>query len=207
MRFHSQLLQDESQRSDSLTATHAIVGINQPTATTVHLGDGRIITKDTYGTEELFGDSTVPIVAACRADVPMDSNTLRRVPDKHGNLQRNRAALDELEGILTARSIKVRAAGTVELRVSLPELVFAGEALPVEATAVEDPRVALRIAVYDETDQLVEARVPKPTNGVTRTAIDGLPPGAYTVAVTGLSPQVAPISGTVLVWPGAPPPR
>jgi hypothetical protein len=35
----------------------------------------------------------------------MDSNTLRRVLDKHSNLHRNTAALDEVEGILTAASI------------------------------------------------------------------------------------------------------
>ena len=70
----------------------------------------------------------MPIVAACRADVPMDSNTLRRVPDKHGNLQRNTAALDEIEGILTASSIVIKAAKPVALRVDVPEFALAGEA-------------------------------------------------------------------------------
>ena len=50
----------------------------------------------------------------------MDSNTLRRVPDKHGNLQRNPAALDEVEGILTARPIIVKAAKPIALRVDAP---------------------------------------------------------------------------------------
>jgi hypothetical protein len=49
----------------------------------------------------------------------MDSNTLRRILDKHGNLQRNTAALDEVEGIVTASSITIiiKAAKPVPLRV------------------------------------------------------------------------------------------
>ena len=64
----------------------------------------------------------------------MDSPALRRVPDKHGNLQRNQAALDELEGILTARPVRIRAAGVIEATVDLPELILAGESLTIRVS-------------------------------------------------------------------------
>ncbi len=202
LRFHEQLREAEARRPASLAATHAIVGISQPTATTARIADGRVECLDTYGGEgELFGDATVPLVAACRADVTLDSNTLRRVADRHGNLQRNPAALDELEGVLTARPIHVRAAGAVELRLDAPELVLAGEPLPVSVTATKDPRVALQIALFDEAGRLIESRVPRGSGGTVRTEIDDLAPGAYTLEARGLGPHVAAVSGTVLVWP------
>ena len=101
MRFHTDLRDAEAERPQSLAATHAIVGTAQPTATTARVVGGRVELLGTYQDQDLAGDATVPIVGACRADVRIDSNTLRRVPDKHGNLHRNTAALDEMEGILT----------------------------------------------------------------------------------------------------------
>ena len=163
------------------------------------LTGGRIELLDTYRDEDLAGDATVPIVGACRADVPMDSNTLRRVPDKHGNLQRNPAALDEVEGILTARPVKVRAAGVIEAAVDLPELILAGEPLPIRVRLSETRRAAVRITVTDESSHLAAARVITPP---ATTSVESLAPGVYTVGITGLSasPVIAPVTSTVLVW-------
>jgi hypothetical protein len=110
MDLHRALRDAEAARPQSLAATHPIIGTGQPTATTARLAGGQVELADTYQDDDLYGDSTVPLVAACRADVPMDSNTLRRVPDKHGNLQRNTAALDEIEAILAAKNIIIKAA-------------------------------------------------------------------------------------------------
>lgn len=202
MRFHTALRDAETNRPPSLAATHAIVGIQQSTPATVRLDSGRIVPLDTYQAENLFGDSTVPIVGACRSDVPMDSNTLRRVPDKHGNIQRNPAALDEIEGILTARDIAVRAPKTLHLRVDLPELITAGDDLPVRITAIDGPRQSARLTVTDETGQLVEARVVMADQTPIDVTIDGLPPGAYTIDVAGPSTNspIAPVSSDVLIW-------
>jgi hypothetical protein len=158
MRFYTELQDAEARRPESLAATHAVVGTSQATATTARLTGGRIELLDSYQERELYGDSTVPVVAACRPDVPMDSNTLRRVPDKHGNLQRNTAALDEIEGILTASSIIIKAAEPVALRVEAPELALAGQPITVQVTPAEPTRHALRLAVTSETGTLVEAR-------------------------------------------------
>jgi hypothetical protein len=201
MSFYAQLRDAESRREASLTTTHAIVGINQPTSTTVALSNGRVVSKESFVAENLFGDSTVPLVAACRSDVPMDSNMVRRVSAKHGSLQRNGAALDELEGILTARSIRVRAAGSIEVGVGVPELAFAGDAIPIEIELAESSRVALRIVVSDEAGDVVASNVRRGTGGPILTTIDALAPGAYTIDVGGLQPGVTPVSSSILVWP------
>jgi len=200
MRFHTDLRDAEASRPASLTATHAIVGTTQPTATTARLVGGRIELLGTYQDQDLTGDATVPIVGACRADVPMDSNTLRRVPDKHGNLQRNPAALNEVEGILTASSIIIEAAKPVALRVGAPEFALAGQPVTVQATPAEPTRRALRLAVTSETGTLVEARRIRPSGGPV--AIDGLAPGAYAIDVAGTDPAspFAPVSSDILIW-------
>jgi hypothetical protein len=199
MRFHTQLQDAESARPESLSATHAIVGIRQATTTTVQIRGGRALPLDTYRGNDLAGDATVPLVGACRADVKMDSPTLRRVPDKHGNLQRNRAALDELEGILTARPVRVRAAGMIDASVDVPELILAGEPLPVRVRLPDAHRAAVRIAVTDESGHLVAARVTTPPAPA---SFEGLPPGVYTADVTGLdaSSAISPVSSIALVW-------
>jgi hypothetical protein len=62
-----------------------------------------------------------------RADVKLDSPVVRRVADKHGNLHRNRAAFDEIEGILTGQDIVVKDQGSLEPQVAVPELLISGD--------------------------------------------------------------------------------
>jgi pimeloyl-ACP methyl ester carboxylesterase len=202
MYFHAELRAAEESRPDGRTATHAIIGTGQPTATTARLADDRVVSIDTYYGDDLAGDSVVPLVGACRSDVPMDSNTLRRVPDKHGNLHRNRAALAELEGMLTAKPVALRDTGGIPLRVDVPELVLAGRPMPVRVTLPEDKRQALRVVVTDEGGRLVDARVLRSSRGTAATTIDKLRPGVYTIDVTGpdSASPVSPVSSTVLVW-------
>jgi pimeloyl-ACP methyl ester carboxylesterase len=202
MRFHTDLHDAEARRSASRQDTHPIVGIGQTTATSASLAGGRVTLIDTYQGEDLYGDATVPIVGACRSDVPMDSNMLRRVPDKHGNLQRNPAALDELEGILTAKPVTVRAARQIGLRADAPEFALAGEDITVHVTPAETTRHAVRVAVTTETGRLAESRVLRPGRGTMAATIGGLAPGAYTIDVTGVDPgsPLAPVSSDILVW-------
>jgi hypothetical protein len=82
--------------------------------------------------------------------------------DRHGNPQRNRAALDELEGILTAKEIYVGAPDTVDLDVRVPELIFAEDALPIQVTAADGGKHPLRIVVTDESGRPSTRRTPRP---------------------------------------------
>ncbi|MCT9084500.1 lipase/acyltransferase domain-containing protein, partial [Streptomyces fulvoviolaceus] len=202
MRFHTQLRDAETARPASLTATHALVGIRQNTPTTARITRTGVEILGTYETRNLFGDGTVPIVGASRHDVPLDSNTLRRIPDQHGNLHRNPAALDELEGILTAADIVVRAPETTHLSVDVPELITVDEDLTVQVATANNKRTAVRLTISNEAGRLEQARVVTAGPEPVEATFDGLAPGAYTVDATGASPasRIAPVSSDILIW-------
>jgi pimeloyl-ACP methyl ester carboxylesterase len=199
--FHSELRDAEARRPESLEQTHAIVGIQQPTSTTMEIVGGRAVPRNTYGTDEFYGDSTVPLLGACRADVPMDSNSLRRVPDKHGNLQRNAAVLNEVEGILESRPVVVRAGERIDVGVDAPELAFEGKPIKIDVDRSKDPAVAIQVVVRNEAGRTLVSQVPRGKGDHVATTIEGLPPGGYTIDVTGLNGRVEPVSLSTLVWP------
>ena len=198
-RFHTGLETVE----DSLPMSgirHAITGIRQATATTVRIGAGTIEVLDSYPGGDTAGDGTVPAVAGPRG-IPLDDPTLKRIADKHGALQCNNAVLDEIEGILTAKPIIPKAGDRVEPRVGVPELILAGEPLSVTVD-LAGAREAIRITLTPETG-LAKVRTPRVTGGVASTSFTDLPPGAYTVDVTGLhrGAPISPVSSTTLIWP------
>ncbi|MEV5310352.1 hypothetical protein [Streptomyces sp. NPDC052610] len=202
MRFHDQLREAEAARPASLTTTHAIVGTQQNTPSTATLTPGGGVTlHPVYTAENLFGDGTVPIVGACRADVPMDSNLLRRVPDRHGNIHRNAAALDELEGILTASPVVVRAPETSGFRLDVPELVIAGEKLTVRLATADGSRAAVRLVVGD-LRRPEQARVVTAGSEPVEAVFEDLPPGAHAVTAVSAAPgaRLSPVSADTLVW-------
>lgn len=203
MLFHTDLRAAEARRARSLTTTHAIVGTKQNTPTTARLHNRRLTLRTDYSGQDLYGDGTVPLVAACRADVPMNSNTLRRVPDQHGNLQRNKAALDELESVLTTPDLVVRApALATHLRLDVPEVIGAGEPLTVRLAAASGIPRAVRLTVTDGGGRLEEARVVVAGAEPTEVVFEGLKAGAYGVGAEGTGPgsPVAGVGTDILVW-------
>jgi pimeloyl-ACP methyl ester carboxylesterase len=194
MTFHNQLKDAHKLSADGV---HAIVGIKQPTSTTATLSDGKVVALDTYGPDNLYGDGTVPLTGAARAGTSLDSPVLRRIADKHGNLQRNRAALDEIDGVLTGTDIMVKAPEFVHPQVTVPELLLVGEELAVEISL--PGQHAITVIVRDEHGQPVDVLKPRVSHGQAVAIFDGLRPGGYTVDVAGGS-AVAPVSSDILVW-------
>ena len=199
LRFHEDLERAEEARPGSSDLRHAIVGTNQTTATTARFTSaGKVATSDTYQTSDLRGDGTVPLVASPKG-LPLDHNTLRRVADKHGNLQRNLAALDEVEGVMTATPLIPKATELVPLRVDAPELLMRGEPLAVHVE--QEGREGLLVTLRDETGG-VDVRVLRMRRGEGVATFDDLTPGAYSVEVTGRDPAAAtqPVVSNLLVW-------
>jgi pimeloyl-ACP methyl ester carboxylesterase len=202
MRFHAQLKEAEQARPDGIDATHLIVGVRQATPTTAQIGSSGVSTLDTYLGEDLAGDATVPMTGATPAGTALDSSRLHRVADKHGNLQRNDAALDQVESVVTSRPIIVRGADEYSPRVLVPELVRAGDPVPVAVDLPE--RLGIRITVTDEAGSVIESRSPVLDRaGTAVTSFADLPPGAYTIDVVGVgvASPVAPVSSDLVVWP------
>lgn len=207
LAFHTDLAAAEAARPASLTMTHAIVGTRQPTSTSLQINGTCVQALDTIGGENDFGDGTVPLTGAIGHELPMDTHTIRRVVDQHGNLQANPWALDELEEVLLALPVRRRAGATVSLRVAVPDLILAGESLPVVVDIDSDQPPAVRIQIVAESpagtpEKTVASRTPKIRHGHLETSFTDLAPGAYKVRVTGLAhgSPLTPVTAPVLVW-------
>ncbi|HRC13997.1 MAG TPA: hypothetical protein PLX68_14050 [Dermatophilaceae bacterium] len=204
LAFYAELEAAEVADPSFADKVHAIVGTNQPTQSSVRFSGGGTEIYPTYGADDFQGDATVPLVGAVPKGVPMDANTLRHIPDNHGNLQRNAAALDELEGILTAKPVVIKGGLAVPLSVVVPQLVAAGEPLQVQVSVPSGNRPGLHATLRpaDRPQAKGTTRVLTLENGVATASFEDLRPGAYLVDVTGAAPgsPVAPVSAATLVW-------
>jgi hypothetical protein len=109
----------------------------------------------------------------------MDTNAVRRIVDQHGNLQANPWALDELEEILIAIPVRRRAAAAVSIRVTVPDLILDGEALPVVVGIEADPPPTVQIQILAESaagerEKIIASRTPKIRHGHLETSFAGL---------------------------------
>jgi pimeloyl-ACP methyl ester carboxylesterase len=202
MRFHAQLAEAEAARPASSEMTHMIMGVRQPTGTTVCItATGRAELSETFGDENDYGDATVPLAGALGHRLSGDSNQVRRIADHHGNLPRNGAALDEVESVLTGRPIRRRDVAAGALRVRAADVLSAGEPLLVDVTVDDASRHAVRVVVTDEVGRHV-ARMPPLRQGHATIEFRDLAPGAYTIDVSGLnaSSPLVPVSTDVIVW-------
>jgi pimeloyl-ACP methyl ester carboxylesterase len=202
LTFHHDLTEAEAARPASLDITHAIVGVRQVTPTSVRIAHGQVETLNTIEGDNDYGDATVPLTGAIGHDLPMDSNTVRRIVDHHGNIQANPYALDEVEEAITAKPIRRRAPVTVPVNLTVPDLVLVGEQLPITVQTDPDIRDGILVTVTDERERSVFARQLRPKAGTVTTATGVLAPGAYEVKVTGThdGSPITPVTAFVLVW-------
>lgn len=202
MRFHEEL-DEAAARGDAGYDLHPIVGFRQPTWTTARLSGGLLEPAYTIQEEDEGGDATVPRLAAAPKGLRPDSPAIRWIADQHGALQSNQAALDELEGVLTAKPVVHRAPTGITLGVQLDDVVLAGEPVPVEATVSGGERVGLQARVFDEQPQPVAAATLRPSGERYRGWLGPFPAGAYRVVVGGVgatAARVEPVTSAVLVW-------
>ena len=203
MRFHDDLDAAAASGRSSAVAVHPLVGFRQPTATTARIGGDALEVIETIGGADEGGDATVPRLSAAPKSLPPDSPQLHPVPEHHGALQSNGAVMDWLEGVLSASPVVHKAPALVTLSVRADQLVAAGETVNVVARAGEGRRVALEAAVSDEVHRrLSTVRLTGSSEGY-RARLGPLPPGLYTISVSGvgsLAAQVAPVTATTLVW-------
>jgi hypothetical protein len=167
---------------------HPIVGINQPTTTTVRFHHHTATPEFTIDGVDERGDATVPRLAARPRSVPGDSPTLVHIGDSHGAIHANTAVLDHLEGILTGNRAEHREAAYVDIGVTADDITPAGQPLHVHAYP-SDPTVVLEARLFDplylhgRPGQPV-ARRPLTRDGDRHHAtLTGVPPGGYELHV------------------------
>ena len=115
-RWPSTDLQESERSRRQPGIAHIVVGIRQPTNTTVRLAGGRATVSETFGSENDFGDGTVPLTGAIGHDERLDTNIAVRVPENHSALQCNRFVLDQVQELLTASPVRRRDLSSVSVR-------------------------------------------------------------------------------------------
>lgn len=201
MRFHDQL--DQAANTSTGFDIHPIIGTRQATFTTARISGNSVVPIETINDEDEGGDATVPRLAAIPKGIPMDSPIIRYIADQHGSLQSNKALLDEIDGILTAKPVIYKAAPRLEIGVRTDPVVLAGEKIVVKASVSGGERVALQAEVVNEQGKKVMPVRLRAVDGIHRAEIDPLAPGAYRIIVGGVgstAAAVAPVMAVVLVW-------
>lgn len=156
-----------------------VVGIRQPTATTVRIRDGVCVEDFGIDGHHQGGDGTVPRLAA-QPEAGRDVE-VHEVAEHHGELQNTRSALDLLDGILTRDEIVWQGPDDEPFGVWAPDVVDAGSPVPVEVSDVADRRLLLE--VHDEQGEPVSPPMPVPVGGSAQ--IPPLGAGGYTATVSG----------------------
>ncbi|BBX47687.1 hypothetical protein GCM10009641_18850 [Mycobacterium cookii] len=200
-RFYQELEDAESEDVGNLARRHAIVGAKQPTTASAALIGGRYVFSNLLGDSDVAGDGTVSAASGPKG-VPLDDNSIRRIADKHGHLQCNNAALDEVESVVSSAPVIVKAVPAEDYSVTVPELLSVGD--PVTAT-ISSPagRRSVLVTVRNEHGAVVEEveKVLRQSAVEYRTA--PLDPGAYSLEVREVA-DVASTTGVTssfLVWP------
>ncbi|CAL9623931.1 esterase/lipase family protein [Streptomyces sp. enrichment culture] len=195
VRFHEEL----DRASGDGYALHVFGGYRQPTRqSALWAADGLRGRRDLDGTDHT-GDGTVPRFS-CFPAQSADDTQVRFFAQRHGALHNERALLNQLEALLTARDPRRFLDGGQELGVDLPEVAVGGHC-PVDVVT-DDDRLVLSATAEDVETGRVGARRPLRNRGDghygTRLTLPG--PGAWrvTVADPANPGRVHAVSGIVL---------
>lgn len=202
--FYRDLEEAESNDTETAARRHAVVGTFQPTNASVSFRGGRYHPSQLLGGNDLAGDGTVS-VASVPKGVALDSNSFRRVADKHGHLQCNDSALDEVESVITSDPIVVKGGSFDDLSVTLPEVLSLGESAvaTIESAAV---RRGIAITLRDENGGVVSSVEKVMRSSTFEYKVTSLDPGAYSLQVQDVASgsSNAGVCSSFLVWPGMP---
>jgi pimeloyl-ACP methyl ester carboxylesterase len=209
MAFHTDLQAAETARAASRTMAHMVVGIRQPSQTTVTLQGGRAVTSQTFGPDNDYGDGTVSLTGAVGLGESLDTNLAVRVPEQHTNLQCNQFVLDQVQEILTAQPIRRREIKDTNVRAVVPDLITTGQALKVsfdlesENPDADPPRKAVTVTVRSAKGRILAKAEPTVRRGHGVATFADLPAGTHSVVVEGAerSSTVRPVVSTTVVWP------
>ncbi len=190
--FHRAIERAVAARDADPYAIHPVVGLTQATMQSARLlGDGKVELLQSYDSEDLDGDGTVPRVSATPIELdgrPIDQSVY--APERHASLQNARSVQTQLRGLLAPVEGRERfrdARGGLNLL--LDDLFVAGEEIPLSVIA--DTRR------LDLTATVVELEHRRPVAGplpltlgddqlTPHAELPPLPPAVYGVEVSAL---------------------
>jgi pimeloyl-ACP methyl ester carboxylesterase len=207
MRFHEEL-DAEGAMSYPLIP---VVGIGQPTPTSVELDDDQVVIHTTIDGVDKGGDGTVPRLAARPNEMLETNPAIRGVGEGHGLLAAHRSVTDQLDFVLTAEEVVYRAVPEREhdvIGVSVPDLHEEGEAITVSVSfPCERTLEVLAVDEYGREAGWAQVRYRGETEDGGRplgsATLDRIGPGGYTILVRAPDDprgiDVAPVRSTTLV--------
>lgn len=193
---------EDAETADCRTAErrHAIVGVRQPTNTSAApTANGRYLFSDLLGHLDLAGDGTVSAASGPKG-VALDDNSIHRIADRHGHLQCNSAALDEIESVVTSEPIMVKAGLHEELSITAPEVLAAGEPLAASISS-RTGRRSILVTIADEHGTLIAEQMKVLRDGVIDYHSPPLPPGGYALKAHEVNDKTGGVNLPFLVWP------
>jgi len=130
-------------KTPSAYVLHKVVGIRQPTATTVRIISGKAVVDEEIDGRNQGGDGTVPFMAA-EPLIGYGSN-VQYVAGQHGELQDTRSLKDLVDGILTAQDIVRQASQQAGFGVEMEEIWSDQEPLILRVRDADDERLLVKV--------------------------------------------------------------
>jgi pimeloyl-ACP methyl ester carboxylesterase len=174
---------------DARYRIYPVVGIGQRTNLSARSKNGKVEMLQTFEGKSLFGDGTVPRVAAI--PIELGQNPMAAYAGtKHGSLQNTDHVILNLTGFLTGTSIDLGAfRGTIRVALDVEDLTFDREPVTVRARPVSD--VPLTATFWSGTTRLAEHTM-RPAGDEWQEAVFQPPgAGAYRVTIDGEDVETA----------------
>jgi pimeloyl-ACP methyl ester carboxylesterase len=183
-----------------------IVGTDQPTKQSVVVRDGTTTIEWRRGDRDEAGDGTVPLLSAALSGTEQQRTF---APEQHARLQNYDSMLAHLKGVLSSlyqvRVEDLRAAATAWYAFKADDVYLPDEPVAVQlglCSAEDKTSLPDAEAVITLTNRLTGAVLPQRPRrigrGMSPVVLGALPPGEYTITITGHA-ETAPVSDVLVV--------
>lgn len=177
-----------------------VVGIEQPTAQSARVVDGRTELINAYDGEDYGGDGTVPRMSGTPIELENDRREVYAA-ESHGALQNADGTLANLRGVLTRDAIVFRqfqrAEDATTLTLELDDVILPGEPLALRVHPSEgQPKLTVTLTPLAGGEALVEP-LERDAEAGWQSGEFSLPPGLWRVTAHGEG--ATPVSELVVV--------
>jgi hypothetical protein len=200
LAFHLRI--SEAVEANPRYQTFVIKGVDQPTAQSAIIHDGKVVPVRSYKGIDYSGDGTVPRPSSHPPEWLDDSASIF-ASQMHPMLQSTDSILAQVFGILTQQL--GRFMGGARIGLDIPDVVEVGSHIHVDAVSKDgDPSLSLQVICQSEKGDVFENRIlMRPTgDGRYDAKVIGLSEGAWCITVKSATPRrpVEPVSDWTLVW-------
>ncbi|WP_197041892.1 lipase/acyltransferase domain-containing protein [Sandarakinorhabdus oryzae] len=206
LAFHATILDHAKQETPADYRKFALKGIEQPTTTGARFVGGRLEPMNQLDAQDRRGDGTVPRISSHMPEWQDDAYA-GAFGQQHATLQSDGNLHRQLFAILTAQELETYGAGENLFGLELPEVVQAGQSLPVTVTSsTGDGSLPLRVHLLDEQGTELDSQLLRNLGGGRYQAIfEDIAPGQVSVRVASATPTrpLDPVTGLTIVWDAA----